>query len=174
MSFDPSLPANGSPLSSAEMRTQLTGLKALIDAVPTISSAVVDAVNTLPPGQSAAVSASVVGGVLHLTLDLPQGETGSAGTPGAPGEPGTPGEPGLPGTPGEPGLPGTPGEPGMPGEPGAPGEVTNADLSNAISGTSNNSNAVISLDSAFNDPPNVSDLELLRSKLNELIFALRR
>lgn len=165
MSFDPSLPANGSPLSSAEMRTQLTGLKALIDAVPTISSAVVDAVNTLPPGQSAAVSASVVGGVLHLTLDLPQGETGPAGTPGAPGEPGTPGEPGLPGT---------PGEPGMPGEPGAPGEVTNADLSNAISGTSNNSNAVTSLDSAFNDPPNVSDLELLRSKLNELIFALRR
>ncbi len=32
--FDPNLPANGSPLVSAEMRSQLTGLKALIDAVP--------------------------------------------------------------------------------------------------------------------------------------------
>ncbi len=34
MPFDPNLPATGSPLASAVMRSQLTSLKALIDAVP--------------------------------------------------------------------------------------------------------------------------------------------
>ena len=34
MPYDPTLPASNSPLSSAEMRSQLTGLKALIDAIP--------------------------------------------------------------------------------------------------------------------------------------------
>ena len=32
--FDPSLPANGSEVTSTELRNQFTGLKALIDAVP--------------------------------------------------------------------------------------------------------------------------------------------
>ena len=32
--FDPTKPANGSPNSSAEMRAQLTALKADIDAIP--------------------------------------------------------------------------------------------------------------------------------------------
>ena len=35
MAFDPTKPANNSPVSSAELRTQLTGLKALIDQCPT-------------------------------------------------------------------------------------------------------------------------------------------
>jgi hypothetical protein len=34
MAFDPNLPANNSQVSSAELRSQFTGLKALIDAVP--------------------------------------------------------------------------------------------------------------------------------------------
>ena len=34
MSYNPALPANNSPLVSAEMRGQFTGLKTLIDAVP--------------------------------------------------------------------------------------------------------------------------------------------
>ncbi len=34
MPFDPAKPADHSPLSSAEMRSQFTGLNALIDAVP--------------------------------------------------------------------------------------------------------------------------------------------
>ncbi len=34
MPFDPTKPANGSPNSSAEMRAQLTALKADIDAIP--------------------------------------------------------------------------------------------------------------------------------------------
>jgi hypothetical protein len=34
MPFNPDLPANGSEVTSAELRSQLTGLKALIDAIP--------------------------------------------------------------------------------------------------------------------------------------------
>ena len=79
MPFDPTLPANNSSGSSAQMRAQLTGLKTLIDAVPTITSAVVDAVNTLPPGDPATVSASVIGDVLHLTFSLPMGQSGPPG-----------------------------------------------------------------------------------------------
>ena len=75
MPFDPAKPAASSPNSSAEMRAQLTGLKDLIDAVPTITSAVVGAVDTLPPGAAATVSASITGTVLHLNdLDLPAAE----------------------------------------------------------------------------------------------------
>ena len=56
------------------------------------------------------------------------------------------------------------------GDKGDPGEVSAADLSFAIGGTSANSNAVQTLDSPFSDP----DTETLRQKLNELIAALRR
>ena len=38
MPFDPTKPANNSPLSSAEVRAQLTGLKSLIDACPTTAA----------------------------------------------------------------------------------------------------------------------------------------
>jgi hypothetical protein len=79
MPFDPTLPANNSPGSSAQMRSQLTGLKAIIDAVPTITSAVVDSVNTLPAGSSATVSASVAGSVLHLGFGIPMGQSGPPG-----------------------------------------------------------------------------------------------
>ena len=48
--------------------------------------------------------------------------------------------------------------------------MTNAQLATAISGTSNNSNAVSTLDTPFADP----DMESLRQKLNELILAARR
>lgn len=37
--FDPAQPAEGSPLQSAVMRSQLTSLKALIDAILTVTSA---------------------------------------------------------------------------------------------------------------------------------------
>ena len=51
----------------------------------------------------------------------------------------------------------------------------NAALSSAIIGTSSNSNAVGTLDTAFtNDPPTLADLEVMRAKMNELIAALRR
>ena len=59
---------------------------------------------------------------------------------------------------------------GADGQQGPPGEVTNAALAAAISGTSNNSNAVATLDTPFSDP----DAESLRLRFNELVLALRR
>ena len=52
----------------------------------------------------------------------------------------------------------------------APGEVSDSDLSNAIQGTSKNTNAVGTLDTPFADP----DVETLRQKLDELINVARR
>ncbi|MFN0077079.1 MAG: hypothetical protein ACKVY0_11450, partial [Prosthecobacter sp.] len=67
------------------------------------------------------------------------------------------------------------GNDGGTGPQGQPGEVTSAQLAGAISGTSNLSNAVATLDTPFaNDPPTLADLELMRAKMNELITALRR
>lgn len=44
-----------------------------------------------------------------------------------------------------------------------------------MAGTSSNANAVATMDTAFaNDPPTLADIETLRSKMNELILALRR
>jgi len=69
------------------------------------------------------------------------------------------------------GIPrGNDGGTGSAGEPGQPGEVTNADLSNAISGTSANTNAVDTLNNSYAD----ADTEELRQKVNELLNALRR
>ena len=57
--------------------------------------------------------------------------------------------------------------------------MTNNDLNNALlntlNQTSNLTNAVSTLDTAFaNDPPTLADMELMRAKVNELINALRR
>ncbi len=63
---------------------------------------------------------------------------------------------------------------GNDGSNGAPGEVSEAmlssSISNAISGTSNNTNSVSTLDSGFAD----ADMEALRQKLNEMILNGRR
>ena len=77
--FDPNIPQAGTEIDAVQMRSQLNGLKDLIDAVPTITLAQVDAVNTLPAGDPAAVDASVVGGVLHLTFGIPEGQSGPPG-----------------------------------------------------------------------------------------------
>lgn len=132
MPFDPAKPANNSPNSSAEMRSQLTGLKALIDAILTITSAQVDGVNTVPPGNPANVSLSVIGNTLHFTFDLPQGEVGPMG------------------------------------------EVSAADLSNAIIGTSNNTNGVSTLNQSADSNYNQSQMQDVLNKLDEFINAARR
>ena len=62
------------------------------------------------------------------------------------------------------------GSDGTSGSDGAPGEVSQAQLDNAISGTSNNTNGVSTLDTDFADP----DLEALRQKMNEIILNGRR
>ena len=74
MPFDPLKPADLSPLSAAEMRSQLTALHELIPA-----AAQVDTTNTGSPGSSAAASVSLIGGVLHFNFDVPQGQQGPTG-----------------------------------------------------------------------------------------------
>jgi hypothetical protein len=86
MPYDPNLPQAGTEIDAVQMRAQLNGLKTIIDAVPTITSAVVDSVDTLPPGSAATVSASIIGTVLHLTFGIPQGVEGPPGIQGPPGE----------------------------------------------------------------------------------------
>ena len=79
MPYDPNLPQAGTEIDAVQMRSQLNGLKSIIDAVPTITSAVVDAVTTLPAGDPATVAASVMADVLHLTFGIPQGQSGLPG-----------------------------------------------------------------------------------------------
>ena len=91
----------------------------------------------------------------------PQGPQGAQGDPGPQGDPGGP--------------QGPQGDPGPAGPQGATGEVSNAALDSAIAGTSANTNAVATLDTAFtNDPPTLADMELLRAKVNETILNGRR
>jgi len=79
MPYDPNYPPQDAEIESAPLRVQFQGLKTLIDAVPTVTSAVVDAVNTLPAGDPAEVSVSVVGDVLHLSFGIPMGQSGPPG-----------------------------------------------------------------------------------------------
>jgi len=185
MPFDPALPQENTTADAAQMRAQLTGLKALIDAVPTITSAHVDAVNTLFPGQPATVSVSITAGVLHVTFGIPQGATGADGPQGppfanavvdgvntlGPGSAATV-DVSFDGT----NVHFTFGIPQ--GNDGTPGEVTDADLSAAIgaviSGSSANTNGVTALGIGVNDPPTQSDVQTIANKVDELINALRR
>ena len=194
--FDPSLPADNTKAIAAQMRGQLTGLKALIDAVSGVTSATVDSVSTLNPGDPATVSLNVIGTVLHMSLGLPRGDDGATGPQGQPFalaviDSVTSLDPGNTATVSvffdgsfvhfSFGIPrGNQGEQGI---QGPTGEVTNTALATALVTTLNsaaanssaNSNGVGTLDIPFsNDPPTLADIELLRTKLNELINALRR
>ena len=79
MPFDPLKPADLSPLSAAEMRSQLTALHDAITALPAVTQAGVDNTTTGSPGSSAAASVSLSGGVLHFNFDVPQGQQGPTG-----------------------------------------------------------------------------------------------
>ena len=171
--FDPSLPAAGSRLQSSVMRAQLTGLKSLIDAVPTITGAIVDNVTTVPPGDPATVSANVTAGMLHLSFQIPQGPQGIDGTPGGPPGPAGPegpvGPPGPQGPEGPQGPAGGPAGPegpqGPPGPVGPPGEVTQVDLATGLSDTlaltSANSDAVSTLGITVSDPPAQAEMQMI-------------
>ena len=150
MPFDPTYPPTNALIESAPLRGQFNGLKDLIDALPTgagITGAVVESVSTLPPGNAATATVALVGGELRFTFALPEGATGPAGSTGSDGQQGA---------------------------QGPPGEVTQTDLNNAmlntLSQSSDVSNSVAELPFPFSDP----DAEALRTKLNELILALRR
>jgi hypothetical protein len=73
------------------------------------------------------------------------------------------------------GIPkGDTGSDGTQGVQGPPGEVTNAALTAAISGTSNNSNGVTTLGLVVSDPPTQTEMQSLANKVDELLVALRR
>ena len=154
--YDPNIPADHADLTGAMFRGQFNGLKDLIDAIQTITAAQMDAVNTVPPGDPAAVTLSVAGGTLHFTFDIPQGANGADGINGSSGSDG-----------GE-------GPPGPEGPQGVPGEVTLQQLDDAIATTSANSNAVTTLDFIPSDPPSQREMQQVIDKVNELINALRR
>ncbi len=128
--FDPSLPADHSPLVSAEMRGQFNGLKTLIDA-GAITGVVIDSVTTLPPGEAATVDASIAAGVLHLSFGLPQGAAGTNGTNGADGPQ---------------------------GPQGPMGAVTPQNLDDAIATTARNPGAIPPFAGTFSDPPTQAEM----------------
>lgn len=192
--FDPAQPANNSALSSQVMRSQLTGLKDIIDALNAITAATIDGVTTLNPGDPAQVLLSLIANTLHFTFAIPQGFPGADGGPGPQGPPFATAVIDAVNT-----LPagsaatvsvsydgtyvrftfgipeGQPGGQGAQGPQGPAGEVTAADLANAISSTSANSNGVPTMDVPFsNDPPSLTDIETMRAAYNTLVLGLRR
>ena len=150
MSYDPNFPASHAELTSLNFRDQFNGLFDLIQAVP-----------AGPQGPQGA--------------DGQQEAQGGQGAQGNDGPQGIVGPPGPPGLEGNQGLQGNEGPQGPQGPQGVQGDVNAGQLAEAISGTSNFSNGVALLDTAFtNDPPTLADVEVLRVKINELINALRR
>lgn len=77
--FDPNNPVNGVLIDANFLRGQFNSLKELIDALPAITSAQVDAVNTLPPGDAASAGISISGSTLHLSFGIPAGQSGPPG-----------------------------------------------------------------------------------------------
>lgn len=87
MPFDPNLPQENTPADAVQMRNQLNGLKALIDAILTVTAAQVDSTTTLPQGSPANASVNVVGNTLHFSFEIPQGQEGLPGLAGPAGPP---------------------------------------------------------------------------------------
>ena len=122
MPYDPNLPQAGTDIDAPQMRSQLTGLKDLIDAIASVNAATVDSTTTLPAGSPAVAGVSVVGDTLHFTFQLPQGMDGTNGSNGSDGAMGPQGSPGSDGAIGPQGPQGPQGDPGgPPGPQGPPG-----------------------------------------------------
>ncbi len=190
--FDPTYPPQNAEIESAPLRGQFNGLKDLIDALNVILAAQVDAVNTINHNEPATATANLVGNTLHFSFDIPRGGVGAPGQDGIPGQQGPPfaqaivdavntlnaGESATVSVSFDGsnvrftfGIPrGQTGGTGDQGIQGPPGEVTLSQLSNAISGTSNNTNGISTLDTGFADP----DMDALRQKVNEMILNGRR
>lgn len=110
MPYDPNLPQENTLVDAAQMRSQFQGIVDLISSIPQgppgpagqngsdgapgqpgpqgppFANAVVDNVNTLPPGSPAGVNVSFDGMNVHFTFDIPQGAEGATGPQGLPGE----------------------------------------------------------------------------------------
>ncbi len=93
MPYDPAIPANGTDMVSAEMRSQFQGLKDLIDTIPagppgqngsdgtSVSGAVIDNTTTLDPGNPAEASVSWDGSNVRFTFSIPRGQDGYSAPP---------------------------------------------------------------------------------------------
>ena len=160
---------------------------------PPFTNFVVDNVNQLPPGSWPSVSANYDGTAVRMNFGIPQGSDGPQGIQGGQGPPFaqavidgvTTLNPGDNATVSvsfdgsnvrfQFGVPrGFNGSDGGTGPQGAPGEVTNAQLTQAINGTSSNTNAVSTLGMTVSDPPTQGEVQALADKIDELILALRR
>ncbi len=102
-------------------------------------------------------------GLKDLIDAIPEGPVGPTGPQGPQGDPGGP-----------PGPQGPAGNDGAQGPPGPQGEVSQQGLDAAISGTSNNTNGVTTLDLVVDAAFNQTQMQSLADKLDELINALRR
>ncbi len=100
--FDPTLPQAGTEIDAVQMRSQLNGLKALIDAIVTVTAAQIEGVTTLLPGEAASVGLTVIGNTLHFSFGIPRGDAGTQGQNGADGANGTDGADGAVGPQGPP------------------------------------------------------------------------
>jgi hypothetical protein len=119
-------------------------------------SAVVDSVSTLNPGDPATAGTSFDGNSVHFQFGLPRGATGADGAVGPQGPQGPQGNAGAQGA------------------QGPAGEVSNAALTTAIAGTSNNTNGVALLNLTVSDPPTQAEMQAIANKIDELILAQRR
>lgn len=188
--FDPAQPADHSPLDSAVMRSQLTSLKSLIDAVLGVTAAQVDGVSTLNPGDPATASVTVDGNTLRFTFGIPSGQTGATGNDGGPGPQGPPfAQAVVDGVntlnPGDNawanvsfdganvhftfGIPR-----GAEGVQGPPGEVTSAQLSSAIATTAQNPSSVAPLSQFADGNYNQTQMQQVMDKVDELLNAIKR
>jgi hypothetical protein len=184
MPYDPNLPQANTEIDAVQMRSQLNGLKDLIDAVPVIDAAQVDATNTLTPGTPAEAAVTANGSTLAFTFGIPAGVEGQPGPMGpqgpegpqgpSGGPPGPEGPQGSTGPAGPEGPAGPMGATGPEGPQGPPGEVTQNDLANAINGTSSNSNSVGVLGLVADPAYDPAQFQALIDKVDELIQTLRR
>ncbi len=117
MPFDPTFPASSIFLVSADFRAQFNGLFDLIQAIPAgpqglqgvpgndgiqgppFSQAIMDAVNTLNPGEPATATVSFDGTNVHFVFSIPRGNDGAMGLSGQDGSPGGTGQTGSQGPP---------------------------------------------------------------------------
>jgi len=116
---------------------------------PPFTNFVVDGVTTLNANNPATVAVNFDGNAVRLLFGIPRGLDGQNG------------------------MNGNDGNTGPQGIQGPPGEVTNATLANAISGTSSNTNGVMTLGLVVSDPPTQGEMQALVSKVDDLILALR-
>ena len=116
--FDPNYPPTNAEIESAPLRSQFNGLKALIDAVPTLNAAQVNSTTTLQPGSPAEAAVGVTGNTLGFAFGIPAGVEGPQGVMGPMGPQGPEGPMGPSG-----GPPGPEGPQGVQGPEGPMGPV---------------------------------------------------